>query len=161
MPFPAGFAAASCRSSPVPQTKSQAPANSFRAAASVSVLVCSAAHSPPGFGAADQPAARRPAGADSRTGELERPARRHDVPLLSDGEQVVPGVVDHQTGRECREHEGDMISGISPNIFACIGSAGAGFILVCTHCVMPIRIGQMPTWSRNATGTRSRQAWAR
>ena len=39
--------------------------------------------------------------------------------------------------------------GIRLNMRAWIGSAGAGFSLVCTHCVMPIRIGQMPI-DRNA-----------
>ncbi len=39
------------------------------------------------------------------------------------------------------------MSGMKLNMRACTGSAGAGFICVCSHCVPPMRIGQMPMLS--------------
>ena len=35
-------------------------------------------------------------------------------------------------------------SGKNINIFACIGSGGAGFNFCCTHMLKPIKIGQAP-----------------
>ena len=44
------------------------------------------------------------------------------------------------------------ITGIHANILAWTGSGGVGFSLNCNHMVIPITIGQIPSWKKSGIG---------